>query len=83
MVKSWMIGCFEMIIIDYHRLMVEFGLELYSIRIIGNFEWSSMLPKFIYITKYGYMVSKELFRLKLVSKELFGKDCFKKDFEKI
>ena len=28
------------------------------------------------------MVSKELFRLKLVSKDLFGKDYFKKDFEK-
>ena len=28
------------------------------------------------------MVSKELFRLKLVSKDLFGKNCFKKDFER-
>ena len=28
------------------------------------------------------MISKELFRLKLVSKSLFGKDCFKMDFER-
>ena len=37
MVKSWMFGCLEMIIIDYHRLLIEFELELNSIRIVWKF----------------------------------------------
>ena len=37
MVKSWMLGCLEVIIIDYHRLMVEFELKLNSIRIVWKF----------------------------------------------
>ena len=39
--------------------------------------------KIKYITIYGYMISKELFRLKLVPKDPFDKDYFKKNFEEI
>ena len=37
MVKLWMLGCLEMIIFDYHRLLIEFELKLNSIRIVWKF----------------------------------------------